>query len=134
MTLTTHIKHARVNVSTGETDHDYYDETEWAEVLVDQARGAVRSARTAKRDELLARAAAEVDAVIPTADVLEAQLRALEILEAKLEGTATPEDRRELVSLKQKRRATKAIRVREAVALDRVDQAADIASIKAITL
>jgi len=134
MALTHNIKHGRINVVTGVTDHTYYTEAEWEGVLVAKNVSALENARRAKSRELQANAQAAVDAIVHPTQIQEMQLRAMELLEAKFDGGLDPAEEDELTTIKALRAETKAIRKTAAAALIAVAAAKDAATIESITL
>lgn len=135
MALTTNIKHARVDVMTGETDHEYYTEAEWAAVLADLAASALPMAQSAKSAALSAQAQAEVNAVIQPPALTQGMARMNELLMVRIiNGAWTADESTEVAAMQATLNETRAVRAREAAALAAVAAAATITEVEDVVL
>ena len=138
--LTEHVKRTTINVSLPEDDenrvkYEYFTQEEWDALQVAKAQNAVPNARAKRIAEVKAQAQAEVDAVISGPELLQAQVRSLELLEIKLEnGSWTAEEQAERNALKADLDATRAVRAREKVALNAIDEAGTVEEVEAVVL
>lgn len=135
MALTENIKHARVNVVTGETDHVYYDEAEWAQVEADRAAAVLPKAKDAATAAIKAQAQAEVDAIIQPPQLNQGLARMNELLMIRImAGSWTPAEQAEVDGYQAVLNTTRAFRVREVVALAAVDAAVAVPEVEAVIL
>lgn len=135
MALTENIKQARVNVSTGETDHVYYDEAEWAVIEADRAASVLPNAKAAAASALASQAQSEVDAIIKPPALSQKLARMNELLFSKVLGNEwTAEEAAQVVGFQSIFTATKDLRVREAAALAAVEAASAVADVESVVL
>lgn len=135
MALTTNIKRGRVNVVTGLTEHEYYDDVEWAAVEAARQANRLPRVKTRRTEVLSNQADREVNEIIKPPQLTQALARATELtLIRAVNGAFTPEQQAEADALLATFAQTKAIRARQETALAAVAAATTVAEARAVEL